>query len=177
MFLYHSCLSPHKLPCILDHECRKTTIKPSSYKSYMLPLLSAKTITCRVQCYRRGGAMGHRPIQQKNGPLTTEIAILNLERMAHWNFKFIDNKWKMAHTMVCPAITLRVVLPHVKNPLLPATVITFITSITNYLVWEKLKKRSPFLYLFHMNSYECFTLHTGSLSCSWMEGKTGITAL
>ncbi len=36
--------------------------------------------------------MGHRPIQQKNGPLTTEIAILNLERMAH--------------TMVCPAITL-----------------------------------------------------------------------
>ncbi len=30
--------------------------------------------------------MGHRPIQQKNGPLTTEIAILNLDRMAHWNF-------------------------------------------------------------------------------------------
>ncbi len=29
------------------------------------------------------GAMGHRPISQKNGPLTTEIAILNLERMAH----------------------------------------------------------------------------------------------
>ncbi len=50
--------------------------------------------------------MGHKPIQQKNGPLTTEIAILNLERMAHWNFTFIDNKWKMAHTMVCPAITL-----------------------------------------------------------------------
>ncbi len=48
--------------------------------------------------------MGHIPIQQKNGPLTTEIAILNLERRAHWNFKFISNKWKMAHTMVCPAI-------------------------------------------------------------------------
>ncbi len=50
--------------------------------------------------------MGHRPIQQKNDPLTTEIAILNLERMAYWNFKFIGNKWKMAHTMVCPAMTL-----------------------------------------------------------------------
>ncbi len=36
-----------------------------------------------MQCYSWGGAMGHRPIQQKNGPLTTEIAILNLERMAH----------------------------------------------------------------------------------------------
>ncbi len=39
--------------------------------------------------------MGHRSIQQKNGPLTTEIAILNLERMAHSNFMFIGNKWKM----------------------------------------------------------------------------------
>ncbi len=58
------------------------------------------------QCYSWGGAMGHRSIQQKNGPLTTEIAILNLERMALWNFKFSGNKWKMAHTMVCPAITL-----------------------------------------------------------------------
>ncbi len=57
-------------------------------------------------CYSRGRAMGHRPIQQKNGPLTTEVAILNLEIMAHWNFKFIGNKWTMAHTMVCPAITL-----------------------------------------------------------------------
>ncbi len=50
--------------------------------------------------------MGHRPIQQKNSTLKTEIAILNLERMAYWNFKFIGNKWKMAHTMVCPDITL-----------------------------------------------------------------------
>ncbi len=50
--------------------------------------------------------MGRRPIQQKNGPLTTEITILNLERMAHWNFKFIGNKQKIAHAMVCPAITL-----------------------------------------------------------------------
>ncbi len=58
------------------------------------------------QCYSWGGALGHRPIQQQNGPLTTEIAILNLERMAHCNFTFIGNKWKMAHTMVCPAITL-----------------------------------------------------------------------
>ncbi len=57
-------------------------------------------------CYSWGGAMGHRPIQKKNGPLTTEIAILNLERMANWNFRFIGNKWKMAHTIVCPAITL-----------------------------------------------------------------------
>ncbi len=55
--------------------------------------------------------MGHRPIQHKNGPLTTEIAILNLERMAHWNFMFISNKWKMAHTMVCPAITLQISSP------------------------------------------------------------------
>ncbi len=31
----------------------------------------------------------------------------HLERMAHWNFKFIGNKWKMAHAMVCPAITLK----------------------------------------------------------------------
>ncbi len=62
-----------------------------------------------TQCYSWGGAMGHRPIQQKNGPLTKEIAILNLERMAHWNFKFIGNKWKMAHTIVCPAITLMTV--------------------------------------------------------------------
>ncbi len=59
-----------------------------------------------LQCYSWGGAMVHRPIQQKNGPLTTEIAILNLERRAHWNFKFISNKWKMVHTIFCPAITL-----------------------------------------------------------------------
>ncbi len=50
--------------------------------------------------------MGHRPIQQKHGPLTIKIAIFNLERMAHWNFKFIGNKWKMALTMVCPSTTL-----------------------------------------------------------------------
>ncbi len=67
------------------------------------------TPTPNTQCYSWGGAMGHRPIQQKNSPLTTEIDILNLERMAHWNFKFICNKWKMAHTMVCPAITLNTV--------------------------------------------------------------------
>ncbi len=53
--------------------------------------------------------MGQRPIQQKNGPLTTEIAILNLERMAHWNFKFICNKLNMAHTMVFPAVTLELI--------------------------------------------------------------------
>ncbi len=51
--------------------------------------------------------MGHRPIQQKNGPLTSEIAILNLERRAHLNLKFISNKCKMAYTMVYPAITLQ----------------------------------------------------------------------
>ncbi len=62
----------------------------------------------RLQCYSWGGAMGHRLIQQKNGPLTTEIAILNLERIAHWNFTFIGNKWKMAHTMVCPAINTEI---------------------------------------------------------------------
>ncbi len=50
--------------------------------------------------------MGHRPIQQKNGPLTTEIAILNLERMAYCIFMFTGNYLKMAHTMVCPAITM-----------------------------------------------------------------------
>ncbi len=36
-----------------------------------------------TQCYSWGGAMGHRPIQQKNGPLTTEIAILNLKRTVY----------------------------------------------------------------------------------------------
>ncbi len=68
--------------------------------------VTSPMLVCIVQCYSWGGAMGHRPIQQKNGPLTTEIAILNLERITHWNFIFIGNKWKMAHTMVCPAITL-----------------------------------------------------------------------
>ncbi len=34
--------------------------------------------------------MGRRQILQKNALLTTEIAILNLERMAHWNFNFIS---------------------------------------------------------------------------------------
>ncbi len=63
-------------------------------------------VLVHYQCYSWGGAMSHRPIQQKNGTLTTEIAILYLERMAHWNFKFIGNKWKMDHSMVCPAITL-----------------------------------------------------------------------
>ncbi len=58
--------------------------------------------------------MDHRLIQQQNGPLTTEITILNLERMAHWNFKFIGNKWKMVHTMVCPAITLEHVWKSIK---------------------------------------------------------------
>ncbi len=57
--------------------------------------------------------MVHRPNQQKNGPLTNEIAILNLERRAHWNFKFIRNKWKMAHTMVYPAITLHYIYTHI----------------------------------------------------------------
>ncbi len=61
-----------------------------------------------IQCYSWGGVMGHRPIQQKNGPLTNKIAILNLERRANWNFKFISNKWKMAYTMVYPAITLSI---------------------------------------------------------------------
>ncbi len=34
--------------------------------------------------------MGHWHILQKNGPLTTGIAILNLERMDHWNFSVIN---------------------------------------------------------------------------------------
>ncbi len=50
--------------------------------------------------------MGHIPIQQENGPLTTEIAILNLERLAHWNVKFIGDKWEIAHTLFCLAKTL-----------------------------------------------------------------------
>ncbi len=49
---------------------------------------------------------GHSLIQKKNGPLTTEIAILNLERMAHWNFNFIGKTWTMAHNMVCPSLSL-----------------------------------------------------------------------
>ncbi len=39
------------------------------------------------QCYSWGGAMGHRPIQQKNGPLTTKIAILNLETKGQLKFQ------------------------------------------------------------------------------------------
>ncbi len=50
--------------------------------------------------------MGYRLIQQKNGPLITEIAKLNLERMAHWNFNSIGKTWKMAHNMVCPVIVV-----------------------------------------------------------------------
>ncbi len=50
----------------------------------------SKTEWCR--------AMGHSPIQQKNYPLTTEIAILKLEKMTHWNFNFIGKIWKMAHS-------------------------------------------------------------------------------
>ncbi len=30
--------------------------------------------------------------------------------MGHWNFKFIGNKWKMAHTVVCQAIRLYIIL-------------------------------------------------------------------
>ncbi len=33
--------------------------------------------------------MGCQHILQKNGLLPTEIAILNLERMAHWNFNLL----------------------------------------------------------------------------------------
>ncbi len=47
---------------------------------HMTPLFFRNSLNCK--CYRWGGVMGHRPIQSKNGPLTIEIAILNLERMA-----------------------------------------------------------------------------------------------
>ncbi len=71
--------------------------------------------------------MGHRPIEQKNGPLITEIAILNLERMAHWKFKFFGNKWKMAHTIVCPAITLHLPMHFFLAP--PTTTFQFLYAI------------------------------------------------
>ncbi len=63
-------------------------------------------MNCCYNMQRLGysGAMDHSLIQQKNGPLTTEIAILNLERMVHWNFYFIGKTWKMAHNMVCPSL-------------------------------------------------------------------------
>ncbi len=51
-----------------------------------VPLKGTKHGKHHTQCYSWGGDMGHRPcrpIQQKNGPLTAEIAILNLERMTH----------------------------------------------------------------------------------------------
>ncbi len=41
--------------------------------------------------------MGHWLILQKNGPLTTEIAVLNLILLV---------KWKMADTMICPSLSL-----------------------------------------------------------------------
>ncbi len=67
-----------------------------------------KCIMIHVNVIARVGPWAIDPFNNKKGPLTTEIAILNSERMAHWNFTFIANKWKMAHTMVCPAITLHV---------------------------------------------------------------------
>ncbi len=48
--------------------------------------------------------MGHSHIQQKNGQLTTEIAILNLEGMTHWYFNFIGKHGKhtpMAWEICC----------------------------------------------------------------------------
>ncbi len=52
------------------------------------------------------GTMSQCSIQQKNGPVTTEIAILNLERMTLWHFNFIGKKLKMSHTMVFPSLSL-----------------------------------------------------------------------
>ncbi len=42
-----------------------------------------------VQWFEWDGAMGHSPIPLKNDPLPTEIAILNQERMVHWNINCI----------------------------------------------------------------------------------------
>ncbi len=43
------------------------------------------------------GAMGHSPIfSTENGPLTNEIGISNIERMANSNFQFMCKIWKMA---------------------------------------------------------------------------------
>ncbi len=99
---HHLCLEP-----IYQNQL-KQVIK-SHIVICMTKISNSNTCTCNAwfhQCYSWGCVMGHRPIQQKNVPLTTEIAILNLKRIAHWNFKFIGNKWKRAHTRVCPAITL-----------------------------------------------------------------------
>ncbi len=51
--------------------CRQLTRLTMMYR--MINGLAA----VQYQCYSCSGAMGHRPIQQKNYPLTTEIAILN----------------------------------------------------------------------------------------------------
>lgn len=63
-------------------------------------------VTWITQCYRWGGVIGQRPIQKKNGLLTSEIAILNLEKAAHWNFNFIGITWKMANNMICPSLSM-----------------------------------------------------------------------
>ncbi len=92
--------------------------------------------------------MGHRPIQQKHGPLTIKIAIFNLERMAHWNFKFIGNKWKMAHTMVCPATTLLLFDINVVLMLPWWTDVTIVESdIIKVVPWQ-LSTGSKYDYLF-----------------------------
>ncbi len=104
---------------------------PNYYKTGWINLLD-------VQCYSWGGAMGHRPIQQKNGPLTTEIVILNLERMAHWNFKFMIISGKWPHTMVCPTITLMLNL-HLRNidpcPFIRLASLLYATLIKKKLFW------------------------------------------
>ncbi len=66
-------------------------------------------MNCCYNMQRLGysGAMDHSLIQQKNGPLTTEIAILNLiEIMAHSNFNFIDKTRKMSYNMVYSSLSL-----------------------------------------------------------------------
>ncbi len=42
-----------------------------------------QNVSCSLTEYNDLNSMGHRHILQKNGPLTIEIAIIYLERMAH----------------------------------------------------------------------------------------------
>ncbi len=85
----------------------------------MFKIIDTHQIYVKLKCLRYpsiqnsavfGMVWGHRhsPIQQKNGPLTTEIVILNLERMTQRNFNFIGKKWKMVHTIVFPSLSLRI---------------------------------------------------------------------
>ncbi len=90
--------------------------------------------TC-VQWLGWCGTMGYSPIQQKNRPLTTEIAVLHLERMAHRNFNFKGKTSKMAHTIVCPPLLLWCVLLYMW---ISVCLCTRVTVCYKKIIWFKM---------------------------------------